>query len=289
MENSELMLSFVSKFTNPDRMKKITLLIIGSTFLFVGYKNLPDTMSNGAPAASTGAPDEKHCSSTGCHSTFAPNTGIAELSVSVGNGITKYEPGKTYPVAVSISNPGLVRFGFQAVAVNAENKNAGSIQITDEARTQVIPGYGNQTDRKYATYTYEGTNAVSTGLGKWEFEWTAPATDEGDITFYFGSVAANNDGTDDGDHTYSKKITLNAPSIFWNIFPNVSVGTFSIKSSGAELQSLKVFNSSGEKVFEKTHMEPATFNLQLSEPSGIYFLSVTQNSKTAVQKIIISR
>ena len=288
MENSELMLSFVSKFTNPDRMKKITLLIIGSTFLFVGYKNLPDTMSNGAPAASTGAPDEKHCSSTGCHSTFAPNTGIAELSVSVGNGITKYEPGKTYPVAVSISNPGLVRFGFQAVAVNAENKNAGSIQITDEARTQVIPGYGNQTDRKYATYTYEGTNAFSAGLGKWSFEWTAPVADEGDITFYFGSVAANNDGTDDGDYTYSKKITLRAPSVFWNVFPNVSSSNFSIQSSGMSVENLKVYNSSGEMVYEKNNIEPGILNLELHQ-AGVYFISAVQNGKTSVQKIVISR
>lgn len=276
-------------------MKKITLLITCTTFLFVGYKNLPagkedlpNPLSNGAPAASTGAPDEKHCSNAGCHSTFAPNTGTAELSVSVGNGITEYEPGKTYSVAISITDPGRVRFGFQAAALNAENKNAGSIKITDELRTQIIPGYGNISDRKYATYTYEGTNAVQTGLGKWEFKWTAPENNEGAVTFYFASVAANNDGTDDGDYTYSKKITLDAPLNSWSVYPNASSSVFNIMSSGMPIE-IKIFNSSGEKVFERKNIESGTQSLELAQPNGIYFVSAIQNEKTSVQKIVISR
>jgi hypothetical protein len=270
-------------------MKKITLVLVGGTFLFVGFTTLPGTMSNGAPAASTGAPDEKHCSNSGCHSTFAPNTGTAELTVSVGNGITSYEPGKTYSVTVSITDAGGLRFGFQAVAINAENKNTGTIKITDEPRTQVIPGYGNMSDRKYATYTYEGTNAVQTGLGKWNFEWTAPQTNEGAVTLYFGSVSANNDGTDAGDHTYSKKIVLDAPSVSWSVYPNISSSEFRIQNSGAEIQQLKIFNASGEKVFEKKNMEPGMQSVELNQPNGVYFISTVQDGKTSVQKIVISR
>jgi hypothetical protein len=245
-------------------------------------------MSNGAPAASTGAPDEKHCSSTGCHATFAPNTGIAQLSVSVGNEITTYEPGKTYPVTVSITDPGLVRFGFQAVVLNSENKNSGSIRITDEPRTQIIPGYGNMTDRKYATYTYAGTEAVSTGLGKWEFEWTAPGTNEGAVTFYIASVAANNDGTDDGDYTYSKKITLTPSEISWDVYPTISSSQFNIHCSGMPID-LKIFNTSGEKVFEKKNLDTGTQHLELNQRNGIYFISAVQNGKTSVQKIVIAK
>ena len=279
-------------------MKKITLLLIGGTFLFVGYKNLPSgsenppgTMSNGAPAASTGAPDEMHCSNTGCHSDFAPNTGTAQLTASVGNEITSYEPGKTYPVTVSITDPGRVRFGFQAVALNAENKNAGSIKITDEPRTQIVPGYGSQSDRKYVTYTYEGTNAVQTGLGKWSFEWTAPQINEGVVTLYFGSVAANNDGTDAGDYTYSARIMIEAPpppAISWSVYPNLSSSLFSVQCSGMSID-LKIFNAAGEKVFEKTNLETGTQGVELNQPSGVYFISAVQNGKTSMQKIIITK
>ena len=213
-------------------MKKTLLLLIGGTFLFVGYKNLPDPMSNGAPAASTGAPDERHCSTSGCHSDFIPNSGIAELSVSLDNG-TQYELGKTYPITVSITDPGLVCFGFQVVVLkNSDNANVGTVKVVDAQRTQIIPGYGTMIDRKYITYTYDGSNAVSVGLGKWSFEWTAPETNEGAVTFYIAAVAANNDGTDSGDNTYSKRIALDAPAIYWSIYPNVSSSMFTIQSSG---------------------------------------------------------
>jgi len=278
-------------------MKKITLLIIGVTFLFVGYKNLPagkddlpNLLSNGAPAASTGAPDEMHCSNTGCHSTFAPNTGIAELSAVIEGGVTQYELGKTYPITVSITNPGLVRFGFQVVALkNSDNANVGTIKVVDAQRTQIIPGYGTTIDRRYITYTYDGTNAVSTGLGKWSFEWTAPETNEGAVTFYIGAVAANNDGTDAGDNTYSKRITLESPVVSWSVYPNVSSAVFSIQSSGMQIEKLKVYNSYGEIVFKKTNLEPGTLNLELNQASGIYFISAVQNGKTDVQKIVITK
>ena len=270
-------------------MKKTLLLLIGGTFLFVGYKNIPGTMSNGAPAASTGAPDEKHCSNVGCHATFAPNIGVAQLSISVGDNATEYRPGEKYQVTVSITNPDLVRFGFQAVALkNSDNTNAGTIQITDEPRTQIIPGYGNLSERKYATYTYAGTEAISTGIGKWSFEWIAPETNVGPVTFYVGSVAANNDGTDDGDYTYSKKITLSPSEISWNIFPNVSDSKFNFLCLGIPAD-IKIYNASGEKVFEKKNVAVGTNSLELNQPSGIYFVSATQNGKTSVQKILIAR
>lgn len=271
-------------------MRKTLPLLIGITFLFVGYKNLPDPMSNGAPAASTGAPDEMHCSNTGCHSDYAPNAGTAQLTASIADGITSYEPGKTYPVTVSTTDPGLVRFGFQAVALkNSDNTNAGYIKITDAPRTQIIPGYGKTADRKYATYTYEGTNAVSAGLGKWSFEWTAPETNEGPITFYIASVAANNDGTDAGDYTYSKRITLDPAAVSWSVYPNMSSSGFSVECSAMPIENLKIYNSTGNNVFEKTNLVPGTLNLQLNQPCGVYFISAVQNGKTEVQKIIINK
>ena len=274
-------------------MKKTLLLLIGGTFLVVGYKNLPDTMSNGAPAASTGAPDEKHCATSGCHSDFPINSGTAELSFFIENNITQYEAGKTYPITVSISNPGTVRFGFQVVALkNSDNSNAGTIKLLETQRTQITDGYGTMSDRKYITYTYAGTNAFSPGLGKWTFEWTAPETNAEDITFYVASISANNDGTDAGDYAYTKKITLDAPPVIpvsWSVFPNVSNSTFIILCLGMEMESLKIFNSSGEKVFEKSNLEPGTLNLELNKPSGVYFISAVQNGKNKVQNFLIAR
>lgn len=279
-------------------MKKITLVLTATTFLFVGYRNLgsgkgdhPGTMSGGAPSASTGAPSEKHCASSGCHSDFEPNSGSATLSVSLEtNGIKEYQPGKTYPITVSVSNPDIIRFGFQVVALrNSDNGNAGIIKLLDSQRTQILSGYGIIADRRYITYTYEGTNAISNGYGEWSFEWTAPEASEGPITFYIASLAANDDGTDSGDHTYSKKITLDAPAISWSIVPTVNSGSISIKSTGASVQNLKIYNSSGMKVYELVSVDSGLAAIDLDLPGGIYFVSAAQNGKTDVHKIIISK
>lgn len=269
-------------------MKKINFLLLAAS-IFVGYKNLSEPMSNGAPAASTGAPDERHCSTSGCHSDYAPNTGTAQLLVSVGSGISQYEFGKTYPVTVTITDPGVVRFGFQMVALNANNTNSGDIRITDETRTQAVTGYGTLSDRKYATYTYDGSNAISVGKGEWSFEWTAPASNEGNITLYVAAVSANNDETDAGDYSYLKKVVLSAPQIFWNTIPNVSASAFMIQSSGAPLSSLNIYNIEGEKVYERHNIDPGILSIEINCSSGVYFISAVQNGKTSVQKIIISR
>ncbi|MBI1766787.1 MAG: T9SS type A sorting domain-containing protein [Bacteroidetes bacterium] len=270
-------------------MKKITLPVICATFLFVGYKNLPEPMSNGAPESSTAAPGERHCATSGCHATFPINSGNANVSIYIGSGTTHYEPGKKYPVSVSISSAGKMRFGFQlTVLKNSDNTPAGTISLTDTKRTQLQAGFGNFSERKYITYTYEGTNATATGLGKWDFEWTAPETNEGDVSFYAAVIEANNDGTDDGDYAYTRKISIAAPETFWKIFPTVSSSQFNVQSSELVIDLLKIYTSSGEIVYEKTNIEPGTLNLELSQ-SGIYFVSVSHDGKTEVQKILIAR
>ncbi len=266
-------------------MQRTTLLLIlFVAFAFVAFNDLPRIMSNGAPAASTGAPYEKNCATSGCHSDFSINSGNAELSVSIENGITQYETRKTYPITVSISNPGLVRFGFQVVVLkNSDNTNAGTIKLAETLRTQIIEGYGALSERKYITYTYQGTDAVSAGLGKWTFDWTASETNEGPVTFYAASIAANNDGTDSGDHSYTKQLMLEFHETALSVLPTLRPGEFYLEGQGA----LCVYNVSGEKVYSASSLKNI---LDLSDkPVGVYFIFLTRDGRTEYKKIIISR
>ncbi|MCB9447247.1 MAG: T9SS type A sorting domain-containing protein [Flavobacteriales bacterium] len=165
--------------------------------------------SNGAPASSTGAPGEHDCTTSGCHTTYAVNTGTGILSMQVGDGSGFYVPGETYSVQVELSEKDVSRFGFEWVALRkSDQANAGTITVTDPNRNWVVPGFNSFDDRRYATYTYAGSVAPQTGSNSWQFDWTAPATDEGDITLYLAGVAANNDGTDLGDQVYTTTLTL---------------------------------------------------------------------------------
>ena len=165
--------------------------------------------SSGAPASHTGAPGEKTCATAGCHDDHQPNAGTAKLSIDVASGTTQYVAGKTYPIKIRIEDAGVNRFGFQMVALADQTKeNAGTFTITDPERTQFMKNEFELMDRKYVTYTFNGTDAVSDGVGEWIINWTAPASVTGKITFYVGAVSANDDESDKGDIVYTASHTV---------------------------------------------------------------------------------
>lgn len=168
--------------------------------------------SDGAPVSSTGAPEETTCAMAGCHSDNTVNAGTATPEITIDGNPNSYEPGKTYTITTKISDADRLRFGFQLVALNESNENAGKFTLLDENRTQILKNYLKLLDREYVTYTYPGTEAVSKGLGEWSFNWTAPAQDIGTVKFYAAFASANNDKTDKGDNIYTKELMLSSPS-----------------------------------------------------------------------------
>ncbi len=71
------------------------------------------------------------------------------------------------------------------------------------------------------------------------------------------------------------------------VYPNPSSGQFTV--SGLQFPvEMKVYNSMGQIVFQKT-VNRKQETLNLSEASGIYFLTVHSNSKTYHQKLIINK
>lgn len=187
--------------------------IISAIILFTGIVIISSNKllikSNGAPVASTGAPRDVTCAKSGCHVGSVINEGNGKLSLSFNNGLNSYEAGKTYPITVEISQKDIQRFGFQLVAIcDADTSNAGTIEITDSLRTQILKGVKKNADRKYITYKYAGTEPFAKEKGSWTFNWTAPKNYKGNITFYYGAIAANNDGTDSGDWVYHQSTTI---------------------------------------------------------------------------------
>lgn len=166
--------------------------------------------SSGAPASHTGAPGEETCATSGCHDDGKINSGTAKVELTFGNNETTFVPGHTYPVKVKISDPNVTRFGFQILALESKNSTEqGIFQITDSLRTQIVKNAYKLQDRKYVTYTFNGTDAVKTGEGEWVVNWTAPKEAKKPITFYVGAVSANDDMSDKGDKVYTKSFTIN--------------------------------------------------------------------------------
>lgn len=191
-------------------MKKnaIIFLVVATSVFIVAAS--PERSSSGAPGAHTGAPGEQTCATSGCHDDNPINKGTANLTVEVGDAVANYIPGKTYSVKVKIADDGVSRFGFQLIALsNLTQATAGTFEITDLARTQLVKDTKNFPDRTYVTYSFKGTDATQQGMSEWIVNWTAPAENVGPVAFYAAGVSANDDMTDKKDKVYTVSKVLN--------------------------------------------------------------------------------
>ena len=183
-----------------NRTKVICVLafIALAAFLLLDDEVLQATKANstGPPAGHTGAPGELTC--TQCH--IGPTTG-GTFTITPPQ---TYMPGQTYQIVVRHTNPDQTRtrWGFQLTALAGETM-AGSFGNTS-GLTQIITGGS----RQYIEHTSDGTHKGTILVATWSFNWTAPASAAGPVTFYAAGNQADSSGTPDGDRI----ITTNAVS-----------------------------------------------------------------------------
>ncbi len=283
-------------FITKHSIKVFFLLTITSLLLYA---------SNSAPISTTGAPGELTCAKSGCHSDNVVNIGNGKMSLEIENNISEYELGKTYKITINIFQDNINRYGFQFVALSDNNlKNAGSIDIIEPERTQILTAESELSGRKYITYRYAGTSATLEGNGRWTFYWTAPIENEGTISFYYAGISANNDGTDHGDFTYTKSFKIN-PKTITSIEENelnsqinflvnynqtedkINVSYNLINSTNI---SFELFDLIGNNIaswsFEDTiGQNQHTLNLKNLIVNGLYFLRL-QNGQSIISKKI---
>lgn len=154
--------------------------------------------SAGPPPGYTGAPLEEPEACAECH--VPPDAGTGQISITAPQ---TYIPGQTYSITVTHTNndPTRLRWGFQLTALDPSDEKAGDLQSLN-GLTQVLNNAGPGNARQYIEHTSAGTFAGQQNGASWMFDWTAPQTDVGTITFYAAGNHANNDGNTSGDHIY---------------------------------------------------------------------------------------
>ena len=174
--------------------------------------------SSGAPGGRAGVPGEGGtCFAAGCHSSPTPlNGGGGNVAVTLSGGTT-YTPGVAQTVTVTITDSAARVYGMQAAArlASGSSTQAGSFRVltdrlqvecwsTDFLRVAPKPttGCAAATPLEYITHTRAEPGNTFT------FEWTAPATANGNIIVYVASNAANGNGSNSGDRIYSTTVTL---------------------------------------------------------------------------------
>ena len=193
----------------------------------------------GPDPGKNGVPGESNCTESQCHVGTALNGGPGSVAVAFPNGQT-YAPGVKQHLVVTISDPSERVAGFQLTARASGNtkSQAGSFASTDQntlvlcsdtnlrtaleldaPNSQVCPA---AQPLSYMEHNLTGASRIiGNGTETFEFDWTPPATDIGNVTIYVEGNGANGDGSPNGDHIYKQMYTL-TPSASSGTPPSIS-------------------------------------------------------------------
>jgi Carboxypeptidase regulatory-like domain/Reeler domain len=261
--------------TSPKNIKTAAVI------LFVGFAVIAFTAGTnfvtttkatipGPPASRTGAPGESNC--TACH-VLDPNTGSFSISPPA-----TYTPGTTYTITVRHTTSDLtrMRWGFELTALSSANISVGTLTATS-TRTKVISNTANT--RKYMEHTTSGTYGGTTGGAVWTFNWTAPATNVGPVTFYAAGIQAD----DTGDEFFDQMYLTNAVSTpFAPTAADASIHGRLLTPTGRGLSNafitLTDTNSGEVRTVRSTSF--GYFNFNQLESGDFYILSVQSKRYT---------
>ena len=167
--------------------------------------------SAGPPTKRTGAAVDGGLSCIACHRTDPSVNYDTRGRFSVKTGA--YTPGVKQVIMVALQHPEASRWGFQMTArlASDETKTAGTFTVSSEVRVRCAPDERDAPcngDLEFASHQLASTNPGVTGWSTWRVEWTPPAQEAGDVVFYAAGNAANNSGTNAGDHVYTTKTRI---------------------------------------------------------------------------------
>jgi len=287
-------------------MKKINLVLF---FIFIGlltysFVNSEKSISiskhqfksynsSGKSGNYSGAPNEANC--TQCHSgSTQSGDGINNIAVSKnGSVVTSYVPGETYNVTLSTSESNVTR-GFQAVAMNSSNQISGSVSAITNECAQVTSG----------RVTHNQSNNTSCN-SEWKWEWTAPSTDEGELTFYVATLIGNGISTS-GDQVYLSQHTiggvLGITSISLNDKYKFNAGYVSEKHAvsinfntlSTQQMFFNLVDLNGKSIYsyrlDNSKIGENDFSVRIPEDikSGMYVVNFFLHNDVLTKKIIIS-
>lgn len=274
-------------------MKKLFTLI----FFAIAGLVVADILNEQGQAVATGSPGEFDC--TSCHTGNNVNSGTGSISISSPNMPNwQYVPGQVYQIDVTVAQTGAPLFGFGFEALRTSNNtNGGTFQITNTSSTFLKTGFINGSNRTNVVHKKNG--GLSNDSHTFSFNWTAPATNIGNIIFYSAGNAANNQGDTLGDFIY-KTQQLITPSITGineiqssaiSVYPNPATDFINVALLESQTEtSYSILDLSGKIVDQGKMVIPQgksfSVNLSQSLKEGIYFIEVSNGVDSYKHKFV---
>lgn len=283
-------------------MKKNILIIFSGIIICI--ISLAAIVSSNGKEGYTGSPGEGTC--TSCHNTYFANSGGGAIVISSNIPITGYELNTTYQISVSISQVGKSLFGFDFEALYGTTTldNAGTFTITNANETQLKTKVVNSIARNNVVNIKDA--GISADTKTFTFDWTSPATNVGDITFYASGNAANGNGNQSGDYIYttsniisplggSTALDLNKKNkIQVEYISKLSILNVEFYSSNSNNVFGKIYTIQGKYIETILNEVPTNgiiknqYYIKSNLKSGIYIFEITQNDKKYSSKFKIN-
>lgn len=230
--------------------------------------------TSGQPGQFSGSPGDGNSNCTSCHAPGANHGGTPVLT-----GVpASYVPGQTYNLTLAINGSSRSKFGFNITAERA----AGNAKVGTWT-----PGSGTQSrsDNGGLTHTAAGTSSSS-----WNLTWVAPATNQGNVTFYYSTIQANNASGNSGDqwiggNTVSTLGVADVELAKFNMYPTQVENDLFIELENADKAQLTVYSLSGATV--RTAAINREDKVSLADlTTGMYVVSVTVDGVTQTGRIL---
>ena len=264
--------------------KNYSIILAILSPLAIGLFFAGTLFSSSSPGAKTGSPgDNANC--TACHS---GNTTEAVGWITTDIPALGYIVGETYNITASPIHSGAGKIGFEFTAEDESNAKVGQFAISGDGETTLVNG------DKAITHTNSGTTP-SGGMKTWTFQWTAPSTDVGLVTFYAAFNATNNNGSTSGDVVYLSSISVEESSIgidnsientIFSFSPNPSNGYITLNHNFGSA-NLMIIDLSGKTVLQEAQVFTNT-RMDLSFlDSGIYLVRIQNGLQSRTERLII--
>jgi hypothetical protein len=272
--------------------KNITLLLASVTIIFMSF----DVMDDNGRAIATGSPGENTCNQTGCHNSFAINTGGGSVKIACPTLTNwSYVPGQTYTINVTVAKTGLKLFGLGFEALTSAGANAGTLT----AGTGTVIKSGTISGNSRASITHALNGGTGTDSHTFTFTWKAPTTDIGKITFYCAGNATNSSKSVSGDYIYTTSQVVTSPSTVSiaeqvafskqiSIYPNPATDRLQILNTDnqSEMMNVSIIDLRGALISSKENVR-SNEAIELSNmKAGLYSLRIETAGKIAVKPFI---
>lgn len=257
-------------------MKKIftPLILICSLFILTAGA----LYTAGSPGGYSGSPGDNNKTCTQCHGGTATIQNDVITSNIPQDG---YIPGNTYTITVTATLTGSTKSGFELTCEDSQNNKVGTFTITNDLETKLVNNSKSVTQKSGGAIPANNTKS-------WSFDWTAPATGVGNITFY---NALGIKTTTRFVYTSSLSIAQNTTSIseeetkkIISIFPNPTSDYINVNST-ENIRNINLMDLTGKVIFNHIGNDLKLIDIS-NINKGLYILNITlQNDSEYSTKI----